>query len=268
MKQLSVLSFLFVFLVALFGLPLLSAVVPFGASASPNENQTAPADSAGSHAAIAGNVTDIDLTAYTTTQSWQGYYGNVSGTIQLADASDNVLYNWSLASPEGEVYAANSSAVTWTNIQCLNFSAAGTFADDSANRGGTSQYGLNLAQIEAWYGIASDDVDGFNETFDTDGSLPGNDGTHDLFYANNLQFADGECLSANIFRQGSGQDDYFEEVLLYDPDNVVPIFTALLEEIDTAGFDGAYHDFQLIVPENGHGVDVSTTTYYFYVELE
>ena len=110
------------YLLILFGilllLPVVNAVVPFGATVSSVSNATAPADAAGQHPAIAGNVTEITLTAFTTTQSWQGYYGNVSGTIQLADASDNVLYNWSLASPEGEVYSTRNSSESHRQQRC------------------------------------------------------------------------------------------------------------------------------------------------------
>ncbi|MCW8966037.1 MAG: hypothetical protein OQK82_05035 [Candidatus Pacearchaeota archaeon] len=245
------------------------AVQPSGGTALEGTTSTAPNDTADSAIAFAGNVTELDISAFTNTQSWQGYFGNVSGTIQLADANDNVMYDWYLASPEGEVYASIEGSISWTNVQCFNFTAEGTLASDSGQRGSTSLYGMNLSDLEAAYGLAYDDVDGVDETFDLDGALTNNDGTHDLFYTNNLEFSDGECLSANIFSGAhAGEDDYFEEVLLYDPDTQSVIFTSLLEESDTAGFDDAYHDFEMLVLENGHGTDLDTTTYYFYVELE
>jgi hypothetical protein len=173
-----------------------------------------------------------------------------------------LLYNWSVASPEGEVYASTEGSVTWTHIQCFNFTATGTHASDSAQAGGTSRYGTNLSQLEAAYGIIWDDKDGVNETFFK------NNG-HDLFYTNNLQFDEGECLSTKVFDStGLGVDNHFEEVLLYDPDNQVVVFTSILDEESPAGFDDDYHDFEMLVLENGHGTDLSPTTYYFYVELE
>ncbi len=247
----------------LFSVTNVMAVVPYGATITEEKSETAPADSPGSDEAIAGNVTELTIFGYSTTQSWQGYFGNVSGTIQLADANDNVMYNWSLASPEGEVYAANQS-VTWTHIQCFNFTADGTFADDSAQAGATSLYGMNLSQLESLFDIAPDDVDGVDETFSLIGP-----GTHDLFYTNNLEFSEGECRNTRIYSDaGKGENDKFEEVLLYDPDNKIVVFTSILDEEDVAGFDDAYHDFEMLVLENGHGTDTQTTTYYFYVELE
>lgn len=249
------------------------AVQPFGADSVTEENSTrAPMDPADSHDAIAGNVTEITVTAYSITQSWQGYFGNVSGTIMLADSSDNVMYNWSLAEPEGEIYATNASAtLDWTNIQCFNFTAAGTFADDSANRGGTSQFGMNLTQLEAAYNITWDDVDGVNETFSLAGTHESGAGLeHDLFYTNNLEFAPGECLSTHVFSSPSGEatDGTFQEVLLYEPDSQAVVFASILDEENPTGFDGKSHDFEMLVLENGHGTDIATTTYYFYVELE
>lgn len=253
---------IFLFLLTI-NVSLVLAVQPFGANYTEVSNERAPADAPQSHQAIAGNVTELNIQGFTITQSWQGYYGNVSGTIQLADANDRVFYNWSLASPQGEVYASTNDSLDWTNIQCLNYSASGTFADDSANAGGTSQFGLNLTQVESSFNISSDDVDGLNETFTLSGA-----GTHDLFYTNNLQFSEGECRSTRIFdASGQGVNNNFEEVLLYEPTTRSLVFTSLLDQ-NALGFDGAARDFQMLVLEDGHNTDTSTTNYYFYVELE
>lgn len=272
MKRLTVLWFVVFGIVALVGLPLVYAAIPSGATLSPISNETAPSDSAGSHAAIAGNITEMDLTAFSTTQSWAGYYGNVTGTIQLADAEDHVLYNWSLTSPEGEVFASTNDTINWAYISCFNFTSTGAGGTEAGQAGATSLTGMNLSQLEAIFNVVSDDVDGVNETFGKSGSLPGNDGTHDQFWVNSLQFDADECNSANMYRDaGSGAgpvDDYFEEVLLLDTSTQSVIFTTLLEEVDTQGFDEAYHDFQVMVLEDGHGADTSPTTYYFYVEIE
>ncbi len=90
-----------------------------------------------------------------------------------------------------------------------------------------------------------------------------------MFYTNNLQFTTGECLSTTIFDStGSAGEDNFEEVLLYEPVSESVIFAAILDEADTSGFDSRFHDFEMLVLEDGHGTNIATTTYYFYVELE
>ena len=247
-----------------------SAVEPYGANYTTIDSERAPADNASSHEAIAGNVTELDISGFTTTQSWQGYFGNVSGVVQLADSDDYVMYNWTLSSPEGEVYAARNSSITWTNIQCFNFTAAGNYSDDTGQRGNTSLYGMNLTQLEAEYNISWDDVDGVNETFSLAGTHESGAGlSHDLFYTNNLDFTPGECLSTHIFNGTEvPQDSTFQEVLLYDPDTRTVVFTSILDEADTVGFDQKYHDFEMLVLEEGKGTDIDTTTYWFYVELE
>jgi hypothetical protein len=247
------------------------AVSPFGANVSQVGNsQRAPADAPQNHSAIAGNVTELTISGVTVTTSWQGYYGNVSGTIVLADVNDNAMYNWSLASPEGEVFASTNSSINWNYIQCLNYTSAGTYASDTAQAGSTSFFGTNLLQLETAFGIVSDDVDGVNETFTLTGTHDSGQGlAHDLFYVNNFQFSAGECISTHVrSANGAVVDGMFQEVLLYEPSTSSVVFTALLDEEGPAGFDVARHDFEMLVLENGHGTDTATTTYFFYVELE
>ena len=64
---------------------------------------------------------------------------------------------------------------------------------------------------------------------------------------------------------GQGGVGLFDEVLMSDGVNT--IFASLLED-DAVGFDGATHDFEMLVLEDGHETDTSASTYYFWVELE
>ncbi len=239
------------------------AVQPFGANYTQINSTRALADQAESIEAQAGNVTEINIIGFTTTQTWQGYFGNISGTIQLADALDNVMYNWSLASPQGEIYASTSSSISWENIQCLNYTADGTRSDESGNGGTTSQYGTNLTQLESLFNIDSDDMDGVDETFNLQG-----ENTHNTFYTNNLEFSEGECPNTRLFSNaGLGEDDKFEEVLLYEPTTQSVVFASIINE-DVMGFDNRSHDFEMLVLEDGHDTNTATTPYYFYIELE
>jgi hypothetical protein len=63
----------------------------------------------------------MNIFGYTTTQSWQVILVNVTGTIQLADADDNIMYNWSLADPEGEIYASTSNSLIGESITFFNW---------------------------------------------------------------------------------------------------------------------------------------------------
>jgi hypothetical protein len=239
------------------------AAVPYGANTQVINVSTALADLAGSDNAYSGNVTEINLYGFSTTQAWQGYYGNVTGTIQLADASDNIMYNWTTANPKGQVYASTNSTINWIYIQCFNFTAAGTYAVDTANAGGVSQFGTNLTQLEAQFNINYTDVDRINETFVFNGV-----GGHQPFYTANNHFAEGECMSTRVYdAEGTGTITNFEEPLLYEPTTASVIFASILEQ-STNGFDQRPHDFEMLVLEDGHGTDVAATTYYFFVELQ
>ena len=199
--------------------------------------------------ALAGNVSQLNIVGTTVTQSWQGYYGNVSGTITLDDSSNNTLYSWALAEPEGEIYVSESTIdFSYGNIECYNYTKI------------SSGY-LNLSAYETTLGLESDDVDGVNETF-----LPGT--TYDSFYAGTNQI-DGLCPETQLYNASGVQDSsQFQEVLLYDLTSDKVVYTSILEETAILGFDGNNWDFQMIVGENGHAGNTGTTTYYFYVELE
>lgn len=257
-------------LVLVLSFSIVSAVMPSAGFITEESSERTQAGTPESDAAYAGNVTEITAVGYSITQTWQGYYGNVSGTIQLGNVDNDIMYNWTLADPEGEIYATTNDSISWSTIQCLNFSATGNEGDDTGETpGGTSQKGRNLVQLEAAFNIVSDDVDGLDETFSLTGDHEmGGNFNHTMFYSNNLQFTSGECLSTHLFDStGSNNEDYFEEVLLYDYDSNSVIFASLLDD-SVSGFDSNKHDFEMLVLEDGHGTNIATTTYYFYVELE
>ena len=223
-------------------LSVVSAVVPFGADTVNFINSTrAPLEPAKSQDALAGNVTELTIYGTSITQAWQGYFGNVSGTIQLADSNDNVMYNWSLADPEGEVYVTESPTVNWDGTYCWDMTT-------------------NINTLESLYNITSNDVDGIDETF--------NWPDHSEFFVNNIQIPAGACNSTRIFdTTGIGVDANYEEVILEGGNGEI-IWTSIIEESSVNGFDGRDHDFEVLVPEDGHGTDTTSRLYYFYVELE
>jgi len=111
--------FILVFCFSLFFIAPVLAVKPFGANVTDFGNQTAPVADAQGHGAVAGNISELNIFGYSVTQSWQGYYGNVTRTIFLGDSDDNQLYNWSNSNPSGEVYSSTNGSIKWTNIQCF-----------------------------------------------------------------------------------------------------------------------------------------------------
>jgi hypothetical protein len=164
------------------------------------------------------------------------------------------MYDWSLASPEGEIYASTST-VTWTsgNVKCydLNLSEVGYSAH------------YVLTELESGLGLATADIDGVDETFPE--VAPGG---YDFFYAGEY-LVNSTCPSTQTYNGSETKDtNSFQEVLLYDNTSNAIVYTAIIEETEPVGFNDQYWDFQMLVGEDGHAGDTSTTTYYFYVELE
>ena len=210
--------------------------------------------------AEAGNVTELTITSKSQTQTWQGYYGNISGTITLDDASNWTMYDWALSEPQGEIYASNGSSVTWSYIRCVNYS-----------NNGTIQYAENITRIESWLGLAADDVDGIDETFNETGNLDGAT-AHPTVYVGTYTISSGTCPAADTYQNDTTAGIQFAEILLTD--NVSIIFTTIIENDDVGvdtevqGFDNQTHDFQMLVGDDGHDGDTAITNYYFFVELE
>jgi hypothetical protein len=213
-----------------------AADAPSGATVTPGTSEGATANqTAGSADAYAGNVTELTIYGDAITSAWQGYFGQVSGVIRLANAAGNAMYNWSFASPDGEVYATTAGSVAWDDITCFDVAANGP-------------------ALETTYGITPTDGDRVGETFSsTYGS--------DLIVG---RVTVSGCDSVQLF--GSGGAPTFDEVILTADTGTTPIFTSILKQ-DTAGFDGGTYDFEMLVLDNGHNGDTNPTTYNFYVEI-
>lgn len=185
--------------------------------------------------AQAGNITGLNITALAITKNWQGYYGNVSGTILLADAQNNTLYEWNHYPPVGEIYATRKNTIEWTSINCSN--------------------ATDIAAEETYLGHSPTVPDSVTNTFTAT--------NHPSFYTGNINISG--CPTTNTFVDNVSQSSDFYSVLLTDANNV----TAYVGIIDfnKTGYDSKNHDFQMLVGENGHPGHESVTPYYFYVEL-
>lgn len=199
--------------------------------------------------ATAGNITQLIISGIGQTKAWQGYYGNITGSITLDDANNFTFYNWSSAEPQGQIYATLTTTVAWLSVDCLDY------ADVTVNE----------AYVEGYYGINSNHVDGIAETF--------NQTDHPLFQVGSTTMT--ACPTTYIFQNDEPQQANFVNVLLWDTTNTVDgwIYTTLIENKsvnstnDLVCYNGEECDFQILVNENGHGTDTSPTTYYFWVEL-
>lgn len=198
-----------------------------------------------------GNLTPLFIStggAGGASTRWQGYWGNVSGGIALEDAYNHTLYSWDLPEPSGEVFASNWSTVTWSKIDCVNFST------------NTSVLKYNVSDLNLFLGLgpsqqgARDSINAtFNQTF-------GDDGNTFAIGSRNFNNADN-CSMVTLNNATGYQTAKFQEVLLTDNHSIV--FTALMYP-NERGFNNETLDFQMIV-----GLNDSTTlrNYYFFVEL-
>ncbi len=193
--------------------------------------------------AKAGNVTSLIINFTGITETWQGYYGNITGKIVLDNADNKSMYDWTVNSPTGNIFAVNESISDWSSVDCFNFTA--------------SSPELNLSSLESALGLDSSDADGVDETFNTT--------THATVYVGTNSFTN-QCPATKLYVD-DGSSTSFDNVLLYDPTTKNVIYTAVIYQ-DSTGFSNTNVDFQIIVGENGHGSAAGTKTpYYFYFQL-
>jgi hypothetical protein len=186
----------------------------------------------------ASNLTELAFDMQVTTKTWQGYYGKVTGQVQLKDSNASSLYNWNLVSPSGEVYATRSPTVEWTNVRCAN---------------------MTELEIENnVLGVNSTDGDSVTNTFHNASSF-------DEFFVGSVRInTSQDCYATHLNDNTGVQDINYAEILLSD--SSLMLYTSILDP-GTIGFDGSNYDFEMLVGENGHNDNTAPTTYYFYIEI-
>jgi hypothetical protein len=209
----------------------------------------------------AGNITEVTVTGASITQSWHGYYGNVTGTIRLDSAAQQSMYTWDQDYPSGEVYASEIQTVNWTqsNLDCYRFH----FGVDAADyitideyegwRGASASPPYQQNGVDYGLGIGETDVDGVDETYSNDS----NDG-HDSFYTGNKYF-NGSTTGANIHcpvnhpydETGGSAASTFDTILIIgdrhggDPSSTPypPIYVSIIQKYGTEGFQNETWNF-------------------------
>ena len=204
--------------------------------------------------AYAGNVSALEISTAVITNGWQGYFGNITGTITLDDSSNNTMYDWYLANPEGEIYSTTAAVTSWDNVLCADAENISYHENETYNFNRHANGSIKPVQ----------DVDGIDETFNK--AFAGD------FYVGSTKISVASGCSAAYLYVNSAADaaGTFSEVLLLDnsTENGNLVFASILFPGGSAGFDGAPHDFQMLVAEDGHNGNEATTLYYFYVEIQ
>lgn len=234
-NKINIIIFLVVFLII--GIPAVLSL-PTAPSVITIRNET---DSPTAGAIIntsGGSITTMVLNATTQNLRWKAYVGNVTGTLTLDDANDYTIFDWSLTSVLGEVYATRaSSSVSWPDVNCST--------------------PFNTTNEEIALNHTSNPNDNISTTF--------SEQTHNSFYIGSREIKENSCYSLHTYVNDSSQSSDFEEILLHDKTNMV---YATIIENNALGYNpNETFDFQMILPENGMEGWTSSTAYYFYVEL-
>lgn len=180
-----------------------------------------------------GNVSRMDITALQNTNAWQGYFGNISSKIILANGLGKTLYDWTNISATGEILASRSSNVDWSSIACANSNGI-----DSEN---------------AFLEKTSSSADSVANTFPLTG--------HPSFAVISKPISN--CPSTKLHGPLGVEDNNFWNVMLGDNNgegNIV--YTNILKD-NSPGFANKSVDFELIVASKRF----QTTPYYFYMEI-
>lgn len=225
MKGKTLLLLLTVFLLTLS----LAVAAPVGANATAGASETGTSSSSTSIAIDGGNVTRAAVNSDSVAVGWAGFFGNISGTFFLSDASTNLFYQWTVGSMTGAVvYAANSTISDWS----------------------TGNVGpLLAANVPSWINTAT--TSGFNNTFSA----------NETFTSAGYSGADQiENVSYVTTFNSSGTAGDLKTYALYATAESATIWAGKVVD-DTSGFNGNSVDYQILLPAQ------TGTTYTFYTEL-
>ncbi len=183
-----------------------------------------------------GVISKMNITATVQNPHWKAFVGWIDGKFTLDDSSGSTIYDWTLSTIGGEVYATRASGIAnWATISCADATEI-TAEDTALNHTGE---------------------DNITSTFTASSNAA-------TFVVAGTTISAGTCSATNTYINNASQSTRFEEVILHDGSDI--IFTTILEE-DRQGYDGNDYDFQMIIPEVALSTWSSSTAYYLYVEL-
>jgi hypothetical protein len=180
-----------------------------------------------------GNVSEVHINAIIGTDSWQGYYGNITSNTLLADPDQHIMFRWNDSINKGQVFASRNNSIAWDTVNCA--------AD------------AQVAGENTYLGKTGTEKDSVNNTYSV---------------RNHPHFVVGSRLIQNCpsTALGNGTSNNFWNVLIGDSEGAGNLVYTGLINSDAAGFKNQLVDFELLVPVNGK--TESVTPYYFYLELD
>ncbi|MEM4330999.1 MAG: hypothetical protein QW273_03265 [Candidatus Pacearchaeota archaeon] len=229
------------FLLLTFSLAVIFALPEGPSSLNVLENRTKVPEAAKAVNISGGYISTINLTAVIQNVRWKAFVGWVEGKFTLDDTTGSTIFDWSLATINGEVYATRATDnIQWSTVVCAQIS-------DMENE----NLALNHTNPE----------DNITRTFTKQPQ------THNAIQIGTKVISANSCNGTlNTYQNDNPQDVNFQEILLKDSNSNL-IYATFIEK-NTQGYDGSNYDFQMIVPENGTPGFQSATAYYLYVELD
>jgi hypothetical protein len=232
-----------IFLLIAFIAVLLTAAIsaiPEGATVAVGSPQTKNASSPQSVTADGGNITEVNITVTTQTQAWQGFWGEVSGTLVLQDAAAFNFFSWNFSNISGEVYASRDNAVAFANINPNN--------------------NCSIDNVLTGFG----QTDSVNNTFINNSNR--------FIAVGSVQINASTACAVHSYVNNTAQSSFFQTIILTDDANNATnasvggntsVYATPIDG-DQAGYNTDLHDYQLLVPVNR---TAGVNTYFFYAEL-
>lgn len=217
----------------------ISMSTPDGATGTVIENRTGAAGNGTniSGVSVGGYIYTVNFSGVSQTTRWQAYVGNVSGRLTLDDASGNTIYDWTLLSASGEVYATRNGTnpINWAEISCAN---------------------VTEIDVEEAALSHTDPSDNISATF--------NITIHPQYDVGTVTINANTCWATRTYINDvqNASTAIYDEIILHDENSTV---FATGVNFGETGFDDRTYDFQMILPDHTSGS--IGTQYYFYLEL-
>jgi hypothetical protein len=205
------------------------AATPTGADTAVGSSETGISTSSTNQNISAGNLTQVAVDTSYVSNKWTGFYGNISGSFILSDASGNNFFQWTVADMSGAVVYASNDTVNWGagSFFPLAASFASPWLVGSASDNYTNTFNAteNFTSPDFFSGANEINATPFVETFNSTGGASG-------------------LKTYGLMNNATNQSVFAAKVL-----------------DDTNGFTNQTVDYQMLVPA------FSVVSYYFYIEL-
>ena len=101
----------------------LAFAAPTGGSVDELAQETGAAAAVESVNIEGGNVTGVNVSTTSITGRWAGFWGNITGGVELADSSANKFYEWTVSNMDGAVvYVSNGTVEDFASLAAATVS--------------------------------------------------------------------------------------------------------------------------------------------------